>query len=377
MYSRILNPPENQSFFLFGARGTGKSTWLKHHYPQANLIDLLEDEIFIKLQAHPQSLMDLIDLKKSNTVVIDEIQRIPQLLNEVHRLIEKEKIIFILTGSSARKLKGTHANLLGGRAQRYEMFPLVAAEAGEDFKIQDALKYGMLPARFSAVDERKYLTGYLALYVREEVQQERLTRNISAFHRFLEAASFSQGQPLVITKVAEDCHVERKTVEEYFNILEDLLLAFRVPVFAKRSKRDLLNKEKFFFFDCGLFQAIRPRGPLDSDAEIGGAALETLVFQEVRAVNALKNLGYQLHHWRTKSKHEVDLVLYGERGLHAFEIKSTAQIRSEDTEGLNLFLEDYPMATATVLYGGSKTQKQGKVTYLPVTDFLTRMEDYL
>ena len=377
MYSRIFNPPKNQSFFLFGARGTGKSTWLKHHYSQANMIDLLEDDVFIKLQAHPQSLMDYVDLKKSKTVVIDEIQRIPELLNEVHRLIEKEKIVFVLTGSSARKLKSTHANLLGGRAHRYEMFPLVASEVGKDFKIQEALKYGMLPARFSQTDARKYLSSYLALYVREEVQQERLTRNISAFHRFLEAASFSQSQPLVISKVAADCHVERKTVEEYFNILEDLLLAFRLPVFSKKSKRDLLIKEKFFFFDCGLFQAIRPRGPLDSDSEIGGAALETLVVQEVRAVNSLKNLGYTLYHWRTKSKHEVDLILYGERGLHAIEIKSTTHTRSEDTDGLKLFLEDYPMAKATVLYGGAKTQRVGMITYLPVGEFLKDLEKIL
>ena len=377
MYSRIFNPPKNQSYFLFGARGTGKSTWLKQHYPHANMVDLLEDEIFIKLQAHPQSLMDFVDLKKSKTVVIDEIQRIPELLNEVHRLIEKEKMIFILTGSSARKLKKSHANLLGGRAHRYEMFPLTVSEVGQDFKIQEALKYGMLPARFKETDAKKYLSGYLALYVREEVQQERLTRNISAFHRFLEAASFSQAQPLVLSTVAEDCHVERKTVEEYFNILEDLLLAFRLPVFSKRAKRDLLIKEKFFFFDCGLFQTIRPRGPLDSDSEIGGAALETLVVQEVRALNALKELGYTLYHWRTKSKHEVDLILYGERGLHAIEIKSTAHIRVEETEGLKLFLSDYPMAKATVVYGGSKVQKIGMITYLPIVDFLNHLEEYI
>ena len=377
MYSRIFNPPKNQSFFLFGARGTGKSTWLKEHYSEANMIDLLEDEVFIKLQAHPQSLMDFVDLKKSKTVVIDEIQRIPELLNERHRLIEKEKIIFILTGSNARKLKRTHSNLLGGRAHRYEMFPLVAAEVKEDFKISEALKFGMLPGRFKQADAKKYLAGYFSLYVREEIQQERLTRSISSFHRFLEAASFSQAQPVVISKIAEDCHVERKTVEEYFNILEDLLLAFRLPVFSKKAKRDLLIKEKFFFFDCGLFQVIRPRGPLDSDSEIGGAALETLVVQEVRALNALKGLGYTLYHWRTKSKHEVDLILYGERGLHAIEIKSTTQIRSEDTDGLKLFLEDYPMAKTTVLYGGSKVQKQGAITYLPVVDFLKNVEKYL
>ncbi len=377
MYSRIFNPPKNQSFFLFGARGTGKSTWLKQHYPQANMIDLLEDEIFINLQAHPQRLMNYVDIKKSKTVVIDEIQRIPELLNEVHRLIEKEKINFVLTGSSARKLKSTHANLLGGRAQRYEMFPLVVSEVGDDFYINEALKYGMLPGRFKQADAKKYLSGYLALYVREEVQQERLTRNVSGFHRFLEAASFSQAQPLVVSKVAEDCHVERKTVEEYFNILEDLLLAFRLPVFSKRAKRGLLTKEKFFFFDCGLFRVIRPVGPLDADSEIGGAALETLVVQEVRATNSLKDLGYILYHWRTKSKHEVDLILYGERGLHAIEIKSTTHVRSEDTEGLKLFLEDYPMAKATILYGGSKAQKVGLITYLPVVDFLSNVEKYI
>jgi predicted AAA+ superfamily ATPase len=375
MYTRTFKPLKNKSFFLFGARGTGKSTWLKQHFSTANLIDLLEDEVFIRLQAHPQNLIDYIDLQKSTTVVIDEIQRIPELLNEVHRLIEKEKIIFVLTGSSARKLKSTHANLLGGRALRYEMFPLTVAEIGEDFKIQEALKFGMLPARFQY--PRKFLLSYLALYVKEEVQQERLTRNISAFHRFLEAASFSQAQPLVISKVAVDCHVDRKTVEEYFNILEDLLLAFRLPVFSKRSKRDLLVKEKFFFFDSGLYQAIRPRGPLDLDSEVNGAALETLIVQQVRAMNAVNEWGYELYHWRTKSKHEVDLVLYGERGLHAIEVKHSAQVRAEDVISLKLFLEDYPMAKAIVVYGGSTLQKHGGITYVPAADFLTQIDSYL
>ena len=377
MYSRTFVAPADSSFFLFGARGTGKSTWLKKNYPTANLVDLLEDEIYIKLQAKPQNLLDFVDLKKSKTIVIDEIQRIPILLNEVHRLMENQKIRFILTGSSARKLKQTHANLLGGRAHRYEMFPLTAEELKQDFHIKDALQYGMLPGRFAAIEPKKFLNAYLALYIREEVQQERLTRNLSAFHRFLEAASFSQAQPLVISKVADDCHVERKTVQEYFNILEDLLIAFRLPVFTKRAKRELLLKEKFFFFDCGVFQTLRPRGLLDSDSEINGAALETLVVQEVRAVNALKELGYSLFHWRTKSKHEVDLILYGEAGFHAIEIKLTSQVRSEDVSGLNVFLEDYPMARATLLYGGSKQLKMGKVLYVPVQDFLQNMIHYI
>lgn len=377
MYSRIFSPPKNKSFFLFGARGTGKSTWLKSYYPQSNYVDLLEEEIYLKLISNPQKLGDFITGKNHSPVIIDEIQRIPELLNEVHRLIEKEKRQFVLTGSSARKLKKSQANLLGGRALKFEMFPLTVCEVGNDFELDSALKYGMLPARFSEELPAKYLSAYFALYIREEVQQERLTRNISAFHRFLEAASFSQAQPLVISNVAQDCHVERKVVEEYFNILDDLLLAFRLPAFTKKAKRELLLKEKFFFFDCGVYHTIRPKGPLDSSSDINGPALETLIVQELRALNSLKDLGHTLYHWRTKSKHEVDLVLYGQRGLIAIEIKHAEKVRAGDLDGLNLFKNDYPMAKCFFVYCGNREYTEGNILCVPVEIFLKNALSYL
>lgn len=285
--------------FLFGPRGTGKTSFIRSFYnidsKNINYIDLLDEKNYLRLSVDSSRLSDYITHPKK-PVIADEVQRIPELLNEVHRLIESEKIVFVLTGSSARKLRKAGVNLLAGRALQHEMFPLTAAEIKSDFNLKQALKRGMLPAHFSEKYPEKYIYSYIATYLKEEVQMERLTRNLSHFNRFLEAAAFCQGQSLNMTNVSKDCHVERKTVEDFFSILEDLLISFRLPIFSKRAKRELLLKDKFYFFDCGVFRAIRFRGPLDSEAEIDGICLETLVVQEIRAINKLYNLKYELFH---------------------------------------------------------------------------------
>ena len=304
------------------------------------------------------------------------MQKVPALLDEVHRLIETRKLKFALTGSSARKLKRKGVNLLAGRALTLHMHPLTAVELGSDFELGRSLLFGHLPGvhdDFEPDLAKKFLRSYVTTFLREEVQQEGLTRNIAAFTRFLEAAAFSQAATLNVTAVARECQVERKVVEDYFSILEDLLLAARLPVFTRRAKRATVTHSKFFFFDAGVFRALRPLGPLDSSAELEGAALETLVFQELRAHNDYGDFNYTLSHWRTQSGLEVDFVLYGEQGLKAVEVKRTSRLRGEDFRSLKAFGEDYPMAERFLVYTGRKSYQEGGIRVIPAADFIRRI----
>lgn len=369
MYSRLLTHQNNKSFFLFGPRGTGKTCWIKEQFPKAIYLDLLEAELFTKLLANPQRLSEFIPQDFNDWIIIDEVQKIPQLLDEVHRLIESKKYKFVLTGSSARKLKQKGVNLLAGRALTFFLHPLTSKEAGKDFNLERALEFGQLPSVYHEEYPKKYLASYVKTYLQEEVQQEGLTRNIGAFTRFLEAASFSQGSPLSITEVSRECAVDRKMAENYFKILEDLLLAVRLPVFTKRAKRRVTVHPKFYFFDVGVWRAVRPMGPLDKPEEVGGIALESLVFQELKALNDYFDLGYSLHYWQTANKLEVDFVLYGQKGIVALEVKRTRNVQPKMLNALNAFLEDYPMAKAYLLYGGEKRLQIGNIAIIPITEF--------
>jgi predicted AAA+ superfamily ATPase len=377
MYQRALTIPQDKSFFLFGPRGTGKTTWVKNNFPSALYIDLLEAEIYNELLVNPQRLEKMTGNAGAQWIIIDEIQRIPALLHEVHRLIEAKKYRFILTGSSARKLRAKGVNLLAGRALNLTMPPLTALELGKDFNLDQSLRFGHLPAVFQEADPKAYLKSYVHTYLDEEVRQEGLTRNMAAFARFMESASFSQGAVLNISEVARECSVERKVVEGYFSILEDLLIAYRIPVFTKKAKRKMIAHPKFFFFDVGVYRAIRPTGPLDRPEEIEGSALETLVFQELNSLNKNMNLDYQIYYWRTFNQTEVDFVLYGERGIKAFEVKRTAKVRLKELQGLKLFLRDYPMAKAFYLYGGNRYYQEGNIEVIPIQDALVKLHEWL
>ncbi|MBM4256079.1 MAG: ATP-binding protein [Deltaproteobacteria bacterium] len=355
MYSRLLDVQRQKSFFLFGPRGVGKTAWLKQTFPEGLYLDLLDSELHLRLVASPRRLDDLIPRGFSGWVILDEVQRVPEILNEVHRLIESRRLRFILTGSSARKLRRRGVNLLAGRALTRFMHPLTATELGNDFQLKHSLQFGCLPVVYTEPNPKAYLSSYVTTYLREEVQQEGLLRNLGAFTRFLEAASFSQAAVLNMTGVARECGVERKVVEDYFTTLEDLLLAVRIPVFSRRAKRRVSTHPKFFLFDAGVFNILRPRGPLDAESEIAGPALETLLLQHLRALNDYYELGYQIFFWRTATNVEVDFVLYGERGLLAIEVKHSARVRDEDFQGLRVFLADYPQAKAFLLYTGSRS----------------------
>ncbi|MDJ0761368.1 MAG: ATP-binding protein [Myxococcota bacterium] len=373
----MLSSPK-QSFFLFGPRGTGKTTWVRHQLKDAIYIDLLDASHFTALSAYPNRLEDLVPANYEGHVVIDEIQRIPQLLNEVHRLIASRRLYFCLTGSSVRSLRKKGTNLLAGRALTRHMFPLTAAELGQDFELSKAHVSGLLPMAVVGDNAGDFLKSYVQTYLREEVLQEGLTRNIGAFTRFLEAASFSQGQVLNISQVARDCGVERKVVENYFGILDDLLIGHRLPAFQKKARRRLVSHPKFYFFDAGIFRAIRPKGPLDRPEEIDGAALETLVYQELRAAVSYFDTGHDLYFWRTAAQEEVDFVLYGPRGILAIEIKRTNVLRRRDFRGLAAFKKDYPMARAIMLYGGNRVMSQDRtIEVIPLISFLSELPQYL
>ncbi len=373
----MLIPPEGRSFFLFGPRGTGKTTWVQRTFPKAVRIDLLEARLFNDLLADPQRLEGLIPPGGDNAVVIDEVQKVPALLDEVHRLIEKRRLRFILTGSSPRKLRRGGVNLLAGRALTCAMHPLAAAEMGADFDLARALRFGLLPAAQMEAEPQRFLESYVRTYLEEEVRQEGVTRNLSAFSRFLEAAGFSQGSVLNVAGVARDCAVERKVVESYFEVLEDLLIACRLPVFSKRSKRRLIAHPKFYFFDAGVFRAVRPSGPLDAPEEAEGPALETLLLQNLAAVNDALHLGYKIHYWRTSDGMEVDFVLYGKRGLFAFEVKRRGRVDAAAAAGLRSFIADYPMAKAILAYGGERQLRLGKVDAWPVRSLLLSLPEIL
>lgn len=250
------------------------------------------------------------------------------------------------------------------------MHPFTATELGAAFDLKHAIRFGMLPTAWTQEDPKDYLRGYVSTYLREEAQQEALVRNLGGFSRFLEAASFSQAQGLNVQAVAADCGINRKTVENHFDLLEDLLLAVRLPVFKRKTSRKLVSHPKFFFFDAGVYRGLRPRGPLDADSEIDGAAIETLLFQSLRAENANAGLGYEIYFWRTTEGAEVDVVLYGERGLHGFEVTRSSIFREADLAGLRLFCADYPRAHGHLFYRGSRRYRFGNIEVVPLEEGL-------
>lgn len=371
---RFFQPPKS-SFFLFGPRGTGKSTFVHQYFKNAIYIDLLDPERIRFFSAMPERLREIVDANpKSGCLVIDEIQRVPDLLMVVHSLIEAKKgWKFVLTGSSARKLKRAGVDLLGGRALLHTMHPFMAAELGKQFDFNQALHYGLLPMVVASESPAELLRSYAALYLREEVQMEGLVRNIGNFSRFLESISFSNSLVLNISNIARECEVERKVVEGYVGILEDILLAWRLPIFTKRAKRKLSVHPKFYLFDTGVFRSLRPQGPLDRPEEIEGQALEGLVAQHLRAWVAYSRLKNELFFWRTRSGVEVDFVVYGPEGLWAIEVKNSQKIRPDDLRGLRSFKEEYPRSKIFLLYRGKDRFVREGILCVPCENFLKEL----
>ena len=370
--SRLFKPPAKGSFFLFGPRGTGKSTFVQKHFQSAIHLDLLNPENLRLYSARPERLKELIEGNpRKKVVVIDEIQKVPELLSVVHFMIESKKgYTFILTGSSARKLKRSGVNLLAGRALLRTMHPFMASELKNRFDLASALNHGMVPIVVASDFPSDVLQSYAALYLREEVQMEGLVRNIGGFSRFLEAISFSHAAILNISNVAQECAVERKTVEGFVEILEDILLGWRLPVFTKRSQRKLSSHPKFYFFDAGVFRSLRPSGPLDRPQEIDGQALEGLVGQHLKAWIAYSGEKRELFFWRTRSGVEVDFIVYGTDGIFALEAKNTGSIRPQDLHNLKSFHNEYPESRLFLLYRGKERFLRDNILCLPCEEFL-------
>lgn len=371
---RLFVPPVG-SFFLLGPRGTGKSTWIRLACPGATVLDLLQPDLYREFAARPERLEGIATAASPDaTIVLDEVQRVPELLTVVHRLIETpgSRRRFILTGSSARKLRRGGIDLLAGRALSRTMHPFLASELPR-FELERALVEGMLPIVVNSPSPADVLRAYATLYLDEEVRQEGLTRNLGAFARFLEVVSFSHGAVINAANLARECQIERKNAVAYLQILEDLLLLFRVPVFARRARRATSVHPKLYLFDAGVYRSLRPAGPLDRSQEIDGAALEGLVAQHLRAWIAYGNAPAELFFWRTRAGTEVDFVVYGKNGFWALEVKNTDRVDRTDVRGLRAFLGEYPEATAALLYRGNRRERIDGVLCLPVEEFLREL----
>jgi len=274
-------------------------------------------------------------------------------------------------------LRRAEVNLLAGRALTYTMHPLVIDEIGKGFDLSFALTYGMLPSVFSQKDPKKYLESYVQTYIKQEVLQEGLTRNIGIFTKFLEIASFSQASVLNMSEIAREMGHNRTTIVNYFDILDDLLLSRRIPVFTHKAKRKLITHEKFYFFEVGVFNAIRPPGLIEAREIKEGVALESLFLQSISAVNDYFNFGYSIYFWRTPQGDEVDFVLYGESGFHAFEIKRIDKIHRSYFKGLTKFGVDYPEATLHFIYLGNHKEYYERINVLPFTEELKMLKTIL
>lgn len=371
LVKRFFEPPE-ESYFLFGPRGTGKSTWLREHYPGAFWIDLLNPELFRLYASAPEKLrLILEEHPKHRTIVLDEIQKIPELLDVIHSLIEEKKgYQFIMTGSSSRKLKKNGVNLLAGRALLRHMPPFLAGELGKEFDLGKNLSLGMLPLILDAKNPEEVLRAYVGIYLKEEVQAEGIVRNVGDFARFLETMSFSHASQINGSNIARECQIARKTVDSYLLILEDLLLGFQLRVFNRKAKRSLAGHPKFYFFDAGVYFSIKPKTLYDPRTETEGAALEGLVAQHLKAWIDAQREPHQIHYWRTSSKLEVDFILSGPATFLAIEVKNGTVIHPADLWGLEAFKEDYPESTPLLLYRGKMRYKERGILCIPVDEFL-------
>ena len=365
-----------KSYFLFGPRGTGKSTWLRNIHPDVAWIELLDSAVYRSYLSYPERLEDFVALHRNKgIIIIDEIQRVPQLLSMVHKLIEKmPDVRFILTGSSARKIRQAGVDLLGGRAIIKEMHPFMAAELGNEFSIEKSLETGLIPLVWSSEHPAETARGYIGLYLEQEIRAEGLIRKLDNFTRFLETLSFSHGHLLSISDISRECQVKRSTVDGYIEILEDLLIAKRIPVFSRRAKRALVAHTKFYFFDCGVYRSLRPRGPLDRPEDLLGQALEGLVYQHLQAWIDYSGLDMRLFFWRTRAGSEVDFIVYGGDCFWAIEVKNSSSIRRSDLGPLKTFFEDYPESIPIFLYRGKEVTKQNGILCIPVEIFLKKLD---
>ncbi|MBI2150090.1 MAG: ATP-binding protein [Acidobacteria bacterium] len=367
----------DRSFFLFGPRGTGKTTWLRQVLPEALWFDLLRTQTFLQLSQQPDVFRQNVKaLPGKSWVVVDEVQRMPALLNEVHAIIAEHgrDYRFALSGSSARKLKRLDVNLLAGRAINRQFFPLTAAELNFDFDVDQVLRFGLLPQIHAdpayALDT---LEAYVSNYLREEIQQEALVRRLDSFARFLQVASLMNGQVSNVAGIARDSAVARPTVQGYFGTLTDTLIGFWLQAWQRRAKVKEVAKPKFYLFDPGVARALsgRLREPLESGER--GALLETWALHELRAAIAFQNLGGELRYWRTPAGSEVDFIWMRAKRAIGIEIKSSTRWRSEFGGPLKSLLAERIVQSGIGVYTGASELKDGGLRILPWKQFLREL----
>ena len=373
MYNRkqLFAGSGQESLFLWGARQTGKSTLLKTLFPDALLFDLLLSREYKRLSAKPDILRETV-LANLHTqpVIIDEIQRIPDLLNEAHWLISNYGVQFILSGSSPRKILRSGANLLGGRALRYELHPLVSAEI-PNFDLMRAINNGLLPRHYDAVDPRRMISAYLGNYLRDEIVAEARLRDAGTFARFLEAAALTNGEMVNYTNIASDCGVSATTVKEYFQIMEDTLIGRYLPSFQKRPKRRVITAPKFYLFDVGIANNLLGRGRIEYGTELFGKAFEHFIYQEIYAHSRYSENEYPIYYWRTASQLEIDFVL-GDHEV-AIEVKATEQASDRHLRGLKAFAEEYTVKKAILISNDPLPRLVGNILILPCKVFLDKL----
>jgi len=328
---------KKKSFFLLGPRATGKTSLIAHQLPKDLLrIDLLRSDIFLRLNNNPWELAELISSKKHQLVVIDEVQKIPILLNEVHRLIEEEKIKFLLTGSSARKLKKENVNLLGGRAWEAELFPLTMQEI-PNFSLERYLTFGGLPTVYLSEDPREELIAYVDTYLKEEIQAEALVRKMQSFSRFLTVSALTSGQMINFNSLSNDVGIPASTVREYYQILEDTLVGFVLPAWTKTIKRKAMSTAKFYFFDIGVTHQLAGIKSIDPQSDLYGQAFEHFIAMELRAYISYKRKHLTLSYWSTRNGYEVDFIVGDEI---AIEVKATNSVSYKHLKGLKMLKEE-------------------------------------
>lgn len=373
MYNRVLdfNIIEEDSIFLFGARQTGKSTLLQSRFADAVYIDLLKSDVYERYRRNPELIRTDVGLEpKDKIIIIDEVQKVPNLLDEVHWLMVNEKRRFVLSGSSARKLKRGGANLLGGRAVGMRLYPLVSKEI-PDFDVIKACNYGLLPRHYEVKNPVRRLKSYVGDYLREEISAEALVRNLSVFNRFLEIAAFCSGEILNYNNIASDCGVSAPTIKEYFSILEETYIGYLISPFTKTKKRTSIQSKKFYLFDVGIANYLQKRTFMLPGSNDFGKAFEQLVFQEVIAYLSYTENINELSYWRTTRGYEVDMIL-GE-GKVAIEIKSCREVVSRYTKGLKAFKEEFPEARLIIVSLEKQPRLVNDVEVYPVMTFFDKL----
>jgi predicted AAA+ superfamily ATPase len=370
-YPRLLQPPKG-SFFLLGPRGTGKSTWARERFPHAERVDLLDEALYQELLADPGQFADRLRARPAGSWVwVDEIQRLPGLLNEVHRFTEERRLRFVLTGSSARKLRRSGVNLLGGRALSKSLYPLLPEELGEDFDLGRALRHGTLPLVESAEDPAATLQAYVQTYLRQEIQAEALVRNLPGFARFLPVAALFHGQSLNVASLARDAGVARTTIEGYLEILEETLLAFRLPAWEARLRVRERRHPKLYWVDAGIVRAAR-RTLGEPTAEQRGALLEGTVATLLRAYDAYRGLYDDLAYWSPAEtvKTEVDFLLRRGARFVAVEVKASTRADAESLRGLRAIAGLRGLERRVLVHlGRAPRRTEDGIDVLPFADF--------